>query len=399
MSGLSTLCGSGLPTVHETRVTPTLLFEVQRFGKFDSRCFNCGSCAITCELTSDAASFPRRPLQFAVVGLKGRLQASLEPWLCYDCGDCSRNCPQQAEPRESLATLRRYLSAQYDWTGLSAKIYRSGAWAIGSLFAVGLLVAALILFYHLSFLGMPLSELTSGSRGLEHQFPNITYFTIVVVLLPTLILVSNAFRMHRLTMRQAGGVRIPFSLYLAELKTMTFDAVTQRRMKDCPDATHKKRWTAHFLMALGCAVMLVLVVFFLRWFQTDRIHPVTHPQRWVGYLATAFLVYGTVTVLWGRASTKEGLHKHSELTDYLFPVMLLLTSVSGIAVHLFRYTGHALACHYADAAHIIVATPLLVVELPFGKWSHAIYRPLAAWFHAVKEKAMAGQRQEQREAA
>jgi nitrate reductase gamma subunit len=397
------------PAVSEASVTPSLLREVQRFGKFDSRCFNCGSCTVTCELTGDSASFPRRPLQYAVVGLQNRLDSSLEPWLCYDCGDCSKSCPQQAEPRESLATLRRYLTARYDWTGLSSKIYRSRAWAIGSLLFAGGLVLALIAAYHLLVVGMQPSDFTSRSlvlkMGLEHQFPTIVYFTLVVVLLPVLVLLSNVYRMHRFAMSRAGGVRVPPSLYLSELKSLVLDTVTQKRMKDCPDETHKKRWTGHFLMAAGCGLMLVIVVFFLRWFQTDAPYPVFHPQRWLGYLITAALVYGTVAVLKGRAK-KEELYKNSEFTDYTFPVLLFLAAATGIAVHLFRYmdnplapSGLTIASRYAYAIHIIVTTPLLVVELPFGKWSHAMYRPLARYFHSVMEKAVSQQRQEQREAA
>jgi hypothetical protein len=36
---------------------------------------------------------------------------------------------------------------------------------------------------------------------------------------------------------------------------------------------------------------------------------------------------------------------------------------------------------------------MLVVELPFGKWTHMIYRPLAIYFLTVKEKALQQQQQ------
>jgi hypothetical protein len=31
---------------------------------------------------------------------------------------------------------------------------------------------------------------------------------------------------------------------------------------------------------------------------------------------------------------------------------------------------------------------MLLIEIPFGKFSHIIYRPLALYFQAVKEKAL-----------
>jgi heterodisulfide reductase subunit C/quinone-modifying oxidoreductase subunit QmoC len=30
---------------------------------------------------------------------------------------------------------------------------------------------------------------------------------------------------------------------------------------------------------------------------------------------------------------------------------------------------------------------MLILEVPFGKWAHLYYRPLAIYFQAVKEKA------------
>jgi hypothetical protein len=30
---------------------------------------------------------------------------------------------------------------------------------------------------------------------------------------------------------------------------------------------------------------------------------------------------------------------------------------------------------------------MLILEVPFGKWAHAYYRPLAVYFQAVKAKA------------
>jgi len=55
-------------------------------------------------------------------------------------------------------------------------------------------------------------------------------------------------------------------------------------------------------------------------------------------------------------------------------------------VHVFRYLGFGMTCHFLYAAHVIVATPMLLVEMSFGKWSHMIYRPLALYFEAVKER-------------
>jgi ferredoxin len=364
---------------------PTLLAEVRQYGKFDTNaCLQCGSCTVECDLSDNSASFPRKPIRYVLLGLRKVVQESLEPWICHDCGDCSTTCPREAEPAQTMSTLRRYLAAQYDWTGLCSKIYRSKAWEIGSLLIMGIFVLFLIVFYHIYFAELELPDFTEP-MGMEHMFGIITYFTLAVIFLPLFFLLSHAFRMYWLTMRRGVEIKIPFRLYLAETKTYILHSVTHNKFRECPD---KGRWAKHYLLALGCVLMLAILVFFLEWFQTDNIYPIYHPQRWVGYLITIFIVLGTVDILINRIRKRKGIYKFSETSDFTLPILLLLTALSGTAVHIFRYLGMELTTHYAYALHIIIAVPMLVIEIPFGKWSHMIYRPLAIYFQAVKERAL-----------
>ena len=71
----------------------------------------------------------------------------------------------------------------------------------------------------------------------------------------------------------------------------------------------------------------------------------------------------------------------------MLPVLLILTAISGMAVHICRYAGMAMTAHYLYAVHLMIAVPMLIVEVPFGNWSHMIYRPLALYFIAVRERA------------
>jgi heterodisulfide reductase subunit C/quinone-modifying oxidoreductase subunit QmoC len=59
-----------------------------------------------------------------------------------------------------------------------------------------------------------------------------------------------------------------------------------------------------------------------------------------------------------------------------------------MAVHIFGYLEFDLTTHYLYALHLAIAVPMLIIEIPFGKWSHMIYRPLAIYFETVKEKAL-----------
>ncbi|MFQ6082642.1 MAG: 4Fe-4S ferredoxin [Candidatus Aminicenantia bacterium] len=284
-----------------------------------------------------------------------------------------------------MMTLRRYLTAQYDWTGLSSKIYSSKAWEIGALFLVGAFVLLLVVLYHVYVVGLQLPEFASEPMGLEHMFDKIAIFTLSVFFISLFFLISNAFRMYWFTMHRGSKVKIPFLLYLTEAKTLILHALTQIRFRDCTD---KRRWIKHWLLVSGCVLMFFLLIFFLKWFQTDNVYPVYHPQRWLGYFATGALLYATTEILISRIKKREQIHKFSDLTDWILPILLLLTAVSGIAVHIFRYLGFSLVTHYTYALHLAIAVPMLVIEVPFGKWTHMIYRPLAIYFQTVKEKAL-----------
>ncbi len=364
---------------------PTLLAELRRFGKFDpTGCYQCGSCTISCDLVHADVSFPRRSIRYALLGLRQPLLESLEPWVCHDCGDCSIVCPRQAEPRLSMITLRRFLSAQYDWTGIASRLLQSRAWYLGSLISVALFTLLLILGYHLWYVGMAVGDFAATAYGLEHMFPIITYYTLTVMLLPLLLLLSRIFRIWRLTMAGGGRSSIPLSVYFIETWVYAFQSATHSLMRKCPE---RGRWLGHWMLAFGTVTMLTIKVFGLRWFQTDNLYHFYNPQRWVGYLAAGCILYGIGDILVGRLRAEKEIYKETRLQDLVFPLLLMMTALSGLAAHVFRYAGFALASHLTYALHVIIATPMLVIEMSFGKWSHMVYRPLALYFLAVKERA------------
>jgi heterodisulfide reductase subunit C/quinone-modifying oxidoreductase subunit QmoC len=379
---------------------PTLISEVRKYGVFNqSGCFNCGSCTLTCDLAAGSTSFPRKSMHSVVLGLKESVLQSLDPWLCHDCGDCSETCPREANPRESMASLRRYLIGQYDWTGFSRRICRSKAWEIGALSLAAVLMFALIVLYHVFIERVDVPTLRSTAMGFEHMFNRITYFTWGVFLIPAFFLVSHMVRMFLFTMYRGPHPPIPLKFYLAEIKTMLLQMITQKQILRCPATIQRRRWLMHWLLAFGCTLMFVVKIFFLKWFQTDKIYPVYHAQRWLGYLAFACIAVASIDILVTHWRNRELNYRQPTFADLVLPVLLGLTAVSGLAVHVFRYTGLGLTAHYCYAAHLMIAVPMLLVEIPFGKSSHMIYRPLALYFAAVRERAFESQRTEEDQVA
>lgn len=385
------------------RIDPRLLAEVRRHGRFDAQCLNCGGCSVACELSDGNITLPRRPIRAVLLGLEASTREGLEPWICHDCGDCALACPQRANPAESMRTLRRYLTGQYDITGLSRRILRSRAWHLGSLGVVFAIVLALLIIYHLHWAELTMQEFVATAMPMEHMFPMIRYFTWIVYGIALCFLVLHALRMQRLTMGRSG---VPLRHYVMEAWTILVQVVTQKRMRQCPAEQRKlralelfreegkeagvrlvpRRWLKHWLMAAGTMAMLVTTGFFLDWFQTDTVHPWYHAQRVLGYVATACILWATTDILVRRFRTPRTERRPNALA---MPLLLWLTAVSGLVVHVVRILGLELTTHYAYAVHLLITVPMVVVELPFGEWAHMIDRPLALFFHAVRLRAAA----------
>jgi len=355
------------------RVRPELRHEVAEFGGGDiDACMNCGNCTAECPLSRDGTVFPRKIIRYLQLGLEDRLRESPEPWLCYYCGECSQTCPREANPGETMMAARRWLTSQYDWTGISKRFYVSKAWEVGLTLAVGLFVVALFVLFH----GPVVTDRVELNTFAPVKWVEYGDWTMAAIL--SFLLLTNAWRMHRFVMR---GARVRPSAYLAELGTFLTHGLTQKRWRECGGPS--LRWLKHFLLVTGYSTMLILIMVFLRWFQTDG-------WNWtslLGYYATAVLLYVTGDAIIGRLRKREELHRHSHPTDWMFLILLFLTSLTGILVHLFRMGGLPMSTYVIYVIHLAVAVPMLVVEVPFGKWAHLLYRPLAIYLVAVRRRA------------
>jgi len=361
------------------RVDPDLLLELKEYGDINvEACFNCGNCTAVCPLSTDATPFPRNNIRRLQLGLREDLLQSPDPWLCYYCGDCSATCPRGAEPAEAQMAMRRWLIAQYDWTGLARLFYTSKLWEIGAI----LLVAALIVMGFVLFHGPVVTERVE----LNTFAPVETIHLLDLIMAGGLLffLGTNIVRMHHFIIRRGSDVDIPLSAYVTEAWNLVYHFVTQKRFSECDD---KRPWINHLILVSGYVLMLILVLILLPWFQTDNKYAIWHPQRWVGYYATVALVYGSIVVLWGRFKKNREMHRFSHLSDWLFPILLLIGGITGIMVHTFRYLDWPMGTYVTYVIHLAAMVPMLVLEVPFGKWSHLAYRPLAIYFQKIKEKA------------
>ncbi len=367
-----------------------LIKEVIHSGGEFKKCYQCATCASTCSLSTVDNAFPRRQMLLAQWGMKDELMKDPAPWLCFYCGDCSKACPRQASPGESMMALRRYLTTQYDWTGLSRLMYGSAFWEIGVLFIVAAIVIALFMVpqgfgYHL--LAQHPEARTAVMLNYFAPVEIVHHADQIMAALLSFFLLTNAARMF---MGLTRGRDIPLGVYLSNLPALLLQGVTQMRWKQCKDQDATTNWIRHLFLVTGYVTIFSLVALFLPYFQVSD-----NSFRWtsiLGYYSTAVLLVTTGWILTDRMSKRTEMHRFSHLSDWLFPILLLLTALTGILVHIMRMMNLTMPTYTMYMVHLAIAVPMLVVEVPFGKWSHLLYRPVAIYVAAVrKEVEPAGQ--------
>ena len=372
-------------------VNPDFLLNLKKFGVKDAAaCFNCGNCTAVCSLSSEFVPFPRKTIRYLQLGLDSKLLQSPEPWMCYYCGDCSDTCPRQANPGEVMMGLRRYLTSRYDWTGISRLFYTSKVFEVLSILVVAALVGLAFYFFH--------GPMPADRVALNVFAPNTTIEILDLILLVVLsfFLLSNAFRMSKAVMDNPGKPAfnggfifgIPLQTYLREAKEFVVQFATQKRFDTCGTRSQRTQWIVHLLIMTGYSIVFIMVVVGIRWFQRDDIYALWHPVRLLGYYATFAILYGVSYAIIGRLKKSKSVYQHTHSTDWAFLVLLWLTTFSGFLIHATRLLELPLTTYYLYVIHLMIAVPMLVIEVPFAKWTHQLYRPLILYLMKVKASAV-----------
>ncbi len=371
------------------RVQPELRNQLIQYGIGDwNACYHCGTCTAICPLSEEGFLFPRKKIRLMQMGLKDELETSIEPWLCYYCGECTTTCPRDANPGELMMSLRRYLTSKYDWTGLSRKFYTSELWELGFImvFAALVIIAFIVVLPSMGYvLDRTLTEQGGVKVNSFAPIPIVEAFDWIMAMIVASLLVSNILRMYYKIIWKDGKSKVSLWVHVREFWLLIFNFAVQPKFNKCED---KRYWLSHWLLMSGYTIMFIVIVVYLPWFQTEKIYPFWDPQRLLGYYATFGLLFGLGIAIIGRIIRKDVKFKFSHVSDWLFLVMLTLTAITGILIHIFRITGLVTATHISYIAHMAVLVPMILIEVPFSKWSHLAYRPFAVYFQQLKKNAV-----------
>ena len=265
-------------------------------------------------------------------------------------------------------------------------MYRSAFWEIGVLALVAAVVVALFTlpqnfgFGLLSHSGpLPLSTVMLDKFAPKEM---VHLGDTIMAALLSLFLLSNAARMFvGLDPRSADSGCAFISRRSASL---IVQGVTQMRWKNCNDRDASKNWLRHLFLVSGYATIFTLVVCFCRGSRSKNSS--FHWTSILGYYSTVVLLVTTAWMMLDRIGKRTEMHRFSHLSDWLFPDTAFSHGVDRhSACNMFRLSNLPMPTYVTYIVHMAIAVPMLVVEVPFGKWSHLLYRPLAIYVATVKK--------------
>lgn len=371
--------------------------EIRKYGATDmSACFSCGNCTAICPLSETDATFPRRMIRYAQVGMKDALLSSKELWSCYHCGECSDSCPTEADPGEFMAAARRYAIASYDVTGLARLMYLRPI--VGTGIALALAVFFALFMYTAS------GTMSTQSLAIFDFVPAELIHNLGIVVMAIVVLagLAGVARMARrigrregVSLRSAVGSRAALarsgralwsSLGRESLGQVRFRAECESEAETV--AWYRRRWFIHAMVLWGFLGLLAATALdygleIIGVKATGTPVPIWYPVRLLGTVAGLMLVYGTSVMIVDRARAASASVARSFAADWTLLALLWVTGVTGFVLELALYLPQPPTWGYwFFLFHVAVAMELVLLA-PFMKLAHAVYRPVALYFVAL----------------
>jgi len=386
------------------RVRPELLDEMGKYGAFDIKaCFNCGNCTAVCPLSEGDDAFPRRVIRYAQLGLKDHLVANKELWLCYYCGECSDTCPRQAEPGEFMAAARRYAISSFDLSGFARRLYTSVWASAASLVLLAVIFGGIFL--------SPSREIPGGrvstAKMLEFiPFELIHWVGIAVLAFMGIISAVTVLNMlwnlavapipRGAPVPEQSPGPFPFRAAWEALRQTIVEVVGQKRYRDCNEDKYKeeekpwylKHWFIHWSIMIGFFGLAAATALDYLFKDPGKHVPLWYPIRLLGTVAGLLMMYGATLAIWNRLKKPDKYYAHSHYTDWIFVGLLWVVGATGFLLEIAIYLPIGGGWIYGVfLIHVALAMELLVL-LPFTKFAHAVYRPVALWFYNFRRQRL-----------
>ncbi|MCG2709573.1 MAG: quinone-interacting membrane-bound oxidoreductase complex subunit QmoC [Thermodesulfovibrionales bacterium] len=352
-------------------------------GESLKKCFQCATCSVVCNLAPDDKPFPRKEMIYAQWGLKDKLFANPDIWLCHQCSDCTAYCPRGAKPGEVLNAVRKLSIENYSVPSFLGKAVGSPSYLV-----LLLAVPVVILFIVLASLGhLNLSAIPRGEDGgiVYSKFMPEIYIEVIYIAISAFaafIFALGIYRYWKDMTQAADAARWKMLLkggLLSTIIAIIGEILLHKRFGKC--SVTKDRQVSHLLVFysfIGLAITAAWGVFYLYILKWESPYPLTDPLKWLGNASALALLIGITLVVRNRFKNKEKAGSGSYY-DWLFIYIVFAIMATGILAQLIRLADIAVLSYVVYFAHLVVVF-FLFAYAPFSKMAHMVYRATAMVF-------------------
>ena len=374
------------------RVEPDLSFIrslTEQAGGTFKKCFQCGTCSGTCALSPDHDPFPRKEMIWAVWGLKDRLLEDPDVWLCYQCNDCTVNCPRGGRPGDVLAAIRRLSVEHHSVPGAVARYVNQPVF-IPALFGVAALILTVALYVR-----EPIENLLGISRmsssgvifSYTTLFPQWLLNSVFLIVTGVAVYASVlGVRRFWVTLKNSVKDERKFTegkTLKESIKAALLNVFTHRDFNSCKTA--HLRMYSHLAVFYGFLALTVVSV----WVVTARFNPLIRgefiyplgfldPMKILANVAGLAVLGGCALMIKDRLLGEQpgGRGTYFDWSLIATIILVVLTGFITEALHYTRLEPHRQIVYFLHLTLVLA----LILYLPYSKLAHLIYRTTALVF-------------------
>jgi quinone-modifying oxidoreductase subunit QmoC len=104
----------------------------------------------------------------------------------------------------------------------------------------------------------------------------------------------------------------------------------------------------------------------------------------LGYIESAVIFVITAIFILGRMTKNKEVSKHAHPSDWFFVIWLFLMGLTAFIVRLFVDLEILKTNIWIYLVHMIILVQWALIIVPFGKWTHFLFRSFAMYFDKIK---------------
>ncbi len=354
------------------------------------KCYQCATCSVVCKIAPEGSPFPRKEMVWAQWGLKDKLAADPDVWLCHNCGDCTTNCPRGAKPGEVLGALRKATIEKYAPVKPLAAIANKGLIA-------SMVIPAIIIVGILAALGhLDLTARYSKKELIFNDFFPIHVIDPLFTLVFLFALVSAFIGVMKFWNDICDGAGLGKFTGRNALPSIlpTIGQIMQHSVfSSCGE--NRDRKIPHLLVLfsfIALSITTAWAVFYLYalgW-KPGEYSSLANPLKWLGNAGAAMLIIGSILLVRNRKAKADKEGNTGSTFDWALLYLVLFIGLTGFGAEVLRMANVAPVAYGVYTIHLILILTLFIYA-PYSKLAHMFYRTTAMVFakHTGRELSSA----------